>query len=130
MSVETNNKQERSFDGSEIGLQFIDFFYSSWINNPELLTQIIKEFSKLKYNNTIYEGDNFIALLKSLSNNLKFSNIKYEILDSKSRQIFILVIGDINNNHSLFPFRQSFVVSYAGDKKDRKWILMNSLLII
>lgn len=121
----------RTFDGQEIGKDFINFFYTSWVQNPDQLIEVIKEYSKLKYNNNIYEGINFINLIKSFSiNKLNFTNIKYEVLDSRSRQIFILVTGTISYHTCSLPFQQSFMVAYAGEKKDRKWSLMNSLLII
>jgi hypothetical protein len=55
------------------------------------------------------------------------------IIDSGSRQIYILVNGEIKNNLVTKTFSQSFMIAYAGEynkKCTRKWTLMNSLLII
>lgn len=122
---------ERKFDGLEIGKQFIDFFYNSWFTNPDALNNIIICHSKLKCNNTTFIGENIILALKNILNiGIKLTNCKYELLDSRSRQIYILVSGTIIKDQTNSSFSQTFLLSYVGDKKERQWIMMNSLLII
>lgn len=122
---------ERKFDGLEIGKQFIDFFYNSWFTNPDTLNNVITYHSKLKCNNITFIGDNIILALKNIINTgIKLTNCRYELLDSRSRQIYILVSGSVIKDESNSSFSQTFLLSYVGDKKDRQWIIMNSLLII
>jgi hypothetical protein len=105
---------------SNIGNEFIDFYYNNIHNNPNIILNNIESYSKFIYNKTIYYGNDIIILLKSF-NNYILTNINFEILDSKSRQIYVLVNGNINNK----LFTQSFLLSY-----NKKWIIINSLLII
>jgi hypothetical protein len=128
------NIQMKHYDGTSVANQFIEYFYQAWTNNPDTLNEVIKPYSKLKYKSTLYEGLNFIELLKTfISEGLRFENCNYEIVDSGSRQIYILVNGEIKNNLVSKIFSQSFMIAYAGEynkKCTRKWTLMNSLLII
>jgi hypothetical protein len=121
-----SNIKKYNYDGQQIGQQFIEFFYKNWIINPDILQEVILSYSKLKYNNKSYEGNDFILILKLLANNIQFNNFKYEIIDSKSRQIYILVTGNINNT----IFTQSFVISFTGNTNLRKWVIISSILII
>ena len=134
-----HNKQIQTikhYDASDVATLFVEYFYKTWMTdiNNLLTDDIIKPFSKLKYNSTLYEGLNFVQLLASFtSNNLLFENCTYEILDSGSRQLYILVNGQIKNNLVTKTFIQSFMIAYTGEhnkKSTRKWTLMNSLLII
>ena len=122
------------YDAIAIASQFIEYFYKSWTSDLNILYEVIKPYSKLKYNSILYEGNNFIQLLGTFfSDGLRFENCNYEIIDSGSRQIYILVNGQIKNNLVTKTFSQSFMIAYAGEnnkKCTRKWILMNSLLII
>jgi hypothetical protein len=125
----------KQFDGYVIATQFIEYFYKTWLTDLKsfISDDIIKPFSKLKYNSTVYEGNDFLSLLATfVSENLRFENCTFEILDSGSRQVYILVNGQIKNNLVTKTFTQSFLISFAGDTKKsaRKWTLMNSLLII
>lgn len=110
-----------------IGLDFINFFYNCWINNSELLNNNIKDFTKFSYKSLCYEGKEIINLLNFIkynnNNKIYFSEYSYEILDSNSRQLYILVSGKINNNN----FTQTFNLLLI---KNNIWIILNSLLII
>ena len=129
-----NTQQIKHYDGTVVANQFIEYFYQAWTTNPDILNEVIKPYSKLKYKLVNYEGMNFIELLKTfISEGLRFENCKYEIIDSGSRQIYMLVNGEIRNNLVTKTFSQSFMIAYAGEynkKCTRKWTLMNSLLII
>ena len=105
---------------NNIGNEFIDFYYNNIHNNPNIILNNIESYTKFIYNKTTYYGNDIIILLKSF-NNYIFTNINFEILDSKSRQIYVLVNGNINNKF----FTQSFLLSF-----NKKWIIINSLLII
>jgi len=121
-----NNKIQKNYT---IGLEFINFFYNAWINNLELLynNNIIKDFTKFSHNSICYEGKEIINLLNTIkysnNSNIYFHNYTYEILDSNSRQLYILVTGKINNNN----FTQTFNLMLI---KNNIWIIINSLLII
>ncbi len=125
--MELNTK----YNSNEVGQNFIQHFYSSWINNPrDLLYTVIGEKSKIKYNELIYEHTDFIFLLNQLkTNGLELSVSKYEILDSKSRQIYILVKGIIKNSQSTNNFSQTFILMH-NIRGNNEWILINSILII
>ena len=129
-----NIQQMKHYDGTLVANQFIEYFYQAWTTNPDILNEVIKPYSKLKYKSISYEGLNFIELLKTfISDGLRFENCNYEIIDSGSRQIYILVNGEIKNNLVTKTFGQSFMIAYAVEynkKCTRNWTLMNSLLII
>lgn len=121
-------------DSTVLGTQFINYFYQTWISNPKSLItdDVIKPFSKLKFNNCIFEGVSFVEILTSFLGNLQFIDCNFEILDSGSRQMYILITGIVKNDSINKKFSQSFMLAYTSDnskKNSRKWTLMNSLLI-
>jgi hypothetical protein len=132
------NKSIKHYDGAIVSQQFIDYFYTSWCTNIDLLLteEIIKPYSKLKYNSITYEGAQFIEILKMFTASglgLAFSDCRCEILDSGSRQIYMLVTGIIVIEQVPKTFSQTFMIAYTGEnikKGPRKWTLMNSLLIV
>ena len=81
------------YNSDEIGQTFIQHFYSSWLNNPQdLIYSVITQRTKLKYCGIIYEYTDIIHILNQLkSTGIEISISKHEILDSKSRQIYLLV---------------------------------------
>jgi hypothetical protein len=119
------------YNSDDVGQIFIQHFYNTWLNNPQdLIYSVITQRTKIKYNSIIYEYTDIIHLLNQLkSNGLEISISKYEILDSKSRQIYILVKGLIKNSESTNNFTQTFVLIYTG-KGSEQWNLINSILII
>ncbi len=122
-------------DGFQIGNQFITYFYSTWMTNPDIFItdNMIKPYTKITYEKITYEGNDFIIFLKSVaSNGLEFSECKWDIIDSGSRQIYILVTGQISNAQSSGRFSQSFMISFAGNSQGNKksWTLANSIFII
>ena len=123
-------KLPKMYDGTQVAHTFIEYFYRVWCMEPDtfVVDEVIKQYSKFVYNNCTYEGMAFVEILKTFSmNGLVFDNFKFEILDSGSRQIYLLVTGTIGG----VPFTQSFMIAYAGENKgSRKWTLMNSLLIL
>ena len=134
-------KSVKYYEGPLIATQFVNYFYQSWVSNPSgLITDnIIKPYSKLQYNDNMYEGSDFVEQLTSFASpGFQFVDCKWEVLDSGSRQIYILVTGIIKNDfltqqNKFKNFSQSFMIAYAGEnnkKSLKKWVLMNSLLII
>ena len=119
------------YNYEEVCQTFIQHFYSSWINNPQdLIYSVISQRSKFKYNNIVYEYTDIIVLLNQLkSQGLDITISKFETLDSKSRQIYILVKGIIKNSISSSNFNQTFVLIHTG-KGSNQWNLINSILII
>lgn len=126
---------KKIYDGIEIGNQFIKYFYSSWTTNPDIFISdnIIKSYTKIKHNNITYEGTDFVIFLKSVATNgLDFSACEYEIIDSGSRQIYILVRGNISNSQGIGKFSQSFTLSFMGQHNGspKSWALINSIFIL
>ena len=123
----------KHYDGTTVAIQFINYFYQSWLNNPDILINdtVVKPFTKFKINNNVYSGNDFIQVLKHFrSEDFKILDCKYEIFDSGSRQVYILVSGIIQNNYITKQFSQSFMIAYVGENKgSNKWTLMNSIFI-
>ena len=119
------------YNYEEVCNTFIQHFYNSWINNPQdLIYSVISQRSKIKYNDIVYEYTDIITLLNQLkSQGLNITISKFETLDSKSRQIYILVKGIIKNSSSSNNFSQTFVLIHTG-KGVNQWSLINSILII
>lgn len=121
-------------DGIQIAVDFINYFYTLFSSEPSQLFEIIKPYTKLRYLNETYEGEQFIKKLSEISiNGLEFIDYNVEILDSGSRQIYILVLGHLKEQTNIYKFSQTFMITYTGEnikKSSRKWILMNSLLLI
>jgi len=124
-------EQNIKYNSDEVSQTFIQHFYNSWINNPqELLYTVISQRSKFKYNNIVYEYTDIINILNQLkSNGLEISISKHEVIDSKSRQIYILIKGIIKNSQTTNNFTQSFVLIHTG-KGSTQWNLINTILII
>ena len=133
----SNNKGGKSphFDGMVIGTSFFEYFYKCLITNPDQLVvdRVIKEQSKLKYKSNVYVGEQFILFLKQLSSlGLVISNCTHEIFDSGSRQVQILVNGNIKiGMNEPQTFTQFLMIVYMGEKNEMgKWGLVNSILTI
>jgi hypothetical protein len=73
-----------------------------------------------------------ISQSRGLGDVYKRQDCVYEIIDSGSRQIYILVTGKILNNQSIGTFSQSFVISFAGNSNNnqKSWTLVNSIFIL
>ncbi len=136
----SHSKYVKYYDGLSIATQFIHYFYHTWMTNPLVLIDddVIKPYSKLQFNNNVYEGPNFVEILTGLTfPDLQYVDCKWEILNSGSRQIYIMVVGSVKNDfpiqtNTIKNFSQSFMIAYTGENKksSRRWTLMNSILII
>lgn len=134
--TENKNKSHKKLhDGIQVGNQFIQYFYSAWMSNPDIFVtdDIIKPYTKIAHNNITYEGSDFLVFLKSVATNgLEFSECKWEIIDSGSRQIYILVNGIISNAQGSGKFSQSFMIAFMGqnNRGPKSWALVNSIFIL
>ena len=129
--VITNNNSKKggkpNFNGTEIGHSFFQYFYTTWLNNPDTLISdmVVREHSKLQFKGNVYNGMDFIGFMKQLGK-VEFNEMNCEVFDSGSRQVQLLVTGKINNT----PFSQFIMIVYMGEKVTNKWSLMNSILSI
>lgn len=120
-----------NYDGIKVASDFYKYFYESWVTDPRNLQDIIKPYSKINFNGKEFCGEDFIKLLIELSSKgLAFDNCKYQMIDSGSRQIYITVTGQYKINDVINYFSQSFMISFSGEKKERKWVLVNSILML
>jgi hypothetical protein len=124
------------FNGMEVGRQFFEYFYKTWSTDPDALARdcVVRPYSKMQYNSTVFEGENFIMLLKQFAyTGLEITNCKYEIFDTGSRQIHILVNGMMRCNMigtDTKHFSQFILIVYMGEKAEHKWALQSSILNI
>ena len=132
MEVTDNNNISKkggkpNFNGVEIGMNFLPYFYTCWATNPEqlLVDMVVREHSKIQFKNTVYTGVEFIGFMKQLGT-VEFKDITCEVFDSGSRQVQLLVTGKINGT----SFSQFIMIVYMGEKVANKWSLMNSILSI
>jgi hypothetical protein len=130
MEMEEQKKGGKSphFNGMEVGKHFFEYFYNTWLTDAEkLYNTVIKNYSKMQYEGVVYEGEHFIILLKQMAMmGLEITDCKYEIFDTGSRQIHILVNGMICGKH----FSQFLLIVYMGEKAEQKWVLQSSILNI
>jgi len=119
-----------NYNSIDIAHSFIQYFYDNWITNPQELNSIINKKSKLKYNNIMYESFDIVNQLYQLkTDGLEIILLNHQVIDSNSRQIYILVSGTIKNIHFTKKFTQSFVLMRTSIKIN-KWNIINSILII
>jgi hypothetical protein len=113
--------RSEKINSNEDGINFINYYYNNWVNNNNI-NEVLENYSKLIYNKTTYNGNdinNILSLIRN--NNIIFTDCNYEIFDTNSRQIYLLVNGKLNNN----IFSQSFLLTF-----NKKWILQHSILLI
>ena len=131
--MDTSKDSKRHFNGKAVGIEFIEYFYSTWASNPDAFwEQIIKPHSKIQCNDDTFEGIHFIAFLKNIaSTGIMFNNCKSQVFDSGSRQIQILINGMITiGTEQPKYFSHFMMIVYMGEKEANKWILTNSILSI
>jgi hypothetical protein len=117
-----------NYDGNQVAHQFIECFYNSQTLDMLLTNNIIKPYSKLNLNGTIYMGNDIISILNHYQ--FRFDPTNCELLDSGSRQIYILTTGNVFINDIPMSFSQSFMISYVGNKSGGKWTLINTILLV
>ena len=115
-------------DIQQIGTQFINFFFTNSIHNI-ISSGIIKEHTRIKYQNKEFKGNELVTLLDQLNSNLNFSIEENTIMDSGGRRIDIMIVGKAQNkieHTKYYRFTQYFTI--ANNKE--KWFVHNSLLSI
>lgn len=113
--------RNKNINANETGINFINYYYNNWTNNNNI-NEVLEDYSKLIYDKTTYYGNDINNVLCRIrNNNIIFSECKYEIFDTNSRQIYILVNGKINEH----IFSQSFLLTF-----NKKWTLQHSILLI
>ena len=130
-SDHTGDQINQRVDIQQIGNQFINFFFTNSTQNLENLISsgVIKEHTRIKYQNKEYKGHELISLLIQLNSNLNFKIEEIIIMDSGGRRADIMVIGKGQSkiqHDKLFRFTQYFTI--ANNKEN--WFLHNSLLSI
>ena len=65
ITKQKKDAHQKIYDGVQVGNQFIQYFYSSWMSNPDILItdNIIKSYTKIKHNDATYEGNDFVVFL-------------------------------------------------------------------
>lgn len=123
-----------NFDGKLVGNEFIKYFYSIWQagNITKFIDDnIICQYSKIQYQNTVYEGSQMLGFLSNIATTKPIFNLnQIEVFDTGSRQIQIMVYGEMIIENKINKFNQFHMIVYQGEKVANKWSLTNSILII
>ena len=127
----TGDQINQRVDIQEIGTQFLNFFFTNSTQNLENLISsgIIKEHTRIKYQNKEFKGQDLISLLVQLNSNLNFNIEETIIMDSGGRRADIMVVGKAQNKiqqTKFYRFTQYFTI--ANNKGN--WFVHNSLLSI
>ena len=123
-----NNNIVQKIDYQQLSKEFVNYFYTNWASAPNTYIQskAFSEYSRLKVDDTIYSGNNFIKYLIEKSTNLKIDIIKFNCIDSGSRRIDINVTGYILKDNIKYIFSQYFLLAHLKDN----WTIQNSILNI
>lgn len=127
-TAKLGNNINQKIDTNLYGTEFIKYFYTNWSTNlQELLNKkIINEHTKIKFKKVKYQKEDLIKFLTQINNEgVVFNIIDYEISDSGSRKIDILVNGEITVNNNTNEFTQTLLIA-----NNKYWFLQNSLFII
>lgn len=127
----TGDQINQRVDIQEIGTQFLNFFFTNSTQNLENLISsgIIKEHTRIKYQNKEFKGQELVSLLVQLNSNLNFNIEETIIMDSGGRRADIMVVGKAQNKiqqSKFYRFTQYFTI--ANNKEN--WFVHNSLLSI
>ena len=79
-------------DTNKVGIDFIEYFYSNWFNNPDLMKEqnIIKNYTKFQYKNQKHDMDKFLDFLRLSKDRLTNIELRNkEIMQSGSRRLDI-----------------------------------------
>lgn len=130
-SDHTGDQINQRVDIQEIGSQFVNFFFTNSTQGLQTLMSsgIIKNHTRIKYQNKEFKGEELINLLIQLNSNLVFNIEETIIMDSGGRRADIMVIGKAQHKvhiDKMYRFTQYFTI--ANNKEN--WFLHNSLLSI
>ena len=129
MEVDTSGYNiNNKIDISKVVNDFIEYYFSN-ITTPEqiIIDGVIKEYTTIKFDNDKYTGDNLLLFLNQFSQNYtNFGIKKINFLESGSRRIDIIIIGDMKNVDFEVSFCQSFVLCNHSDT----WFIKNSIFTL
>lgn len=118
-------------DTNKVGIDFIEYFYSNWSNNPDLMKEqnIIKNYTKFQYKNQKHDMDKFLDFLRLSKDRLTNIELRNkEIMQSGSRRLDICVTG-------IFKFKENVSTSFcqyflivSEPKTPNNWFLQNTIL--
>lgn len=126
----TGNQVNQLIDVSNVGKEFVNFYYSNLSTNiNQLLSSgIIKNHTRILYNNFKYKGDELTQLFLHMHNQLIFYLEDIIVMDSGGRRADVLVQGTIfeKTKSQNLRFSQYFTIA----NNNNNWFLHNSLLSI
>lgn len=126
----TGNQVNQLIDVSNVGREFVNFYYSNLSANiNQLLSSgIIKNHTRILYNNFKYKGDELTQLFLHMHNQLIFNLEDIIVMDSGGRRADVLVQGTIfeKTKSQNLRFSQYFTIA----NNNNNWFLHNSLLSI
>lgn len=126
----TGNQVNQLIDVSNVGREFVNFYYSNLSTNiNQLLSSgIIKNHTRILYNNFKYKGDELTQLFLHMHNQLIFNLEDIIVMDSGGRRADVLVQGTIfeKTKSQNLRFSQYFTIA----NNNNNWFLHNSLLSI
>ena len=119
----------KKIDTTLVVNEFLEYFYQSWSTNPLIFAEsgTIKAYSKMKYNDQIYEGEQMYQLLVNFYEGepLIFTPISFNHLNDGSRKVYINVIGHMTKGAETKVFSQTLTLCHQKDH----WYLQYSILI-
>ena len=116
---------------------FISFYFTnlSIINddtsNQQLLT-LFNQHSRIMFSNNVYLGleqiYTFFVFFKSNCQSIQLEN--YQMIESGSRRVDILINGIIMKDNQSYKFSQYIFLCHTTENKQDKWWIQNSILNI
>jgi hypothetical protein len=127
----SGNNVVQKIDIKALASEFIRVFYLSWKQHPRICMEnsnLFYEHSRISFEGTTCKGHEIITILNLIweETNFDFEISKFNLMDSGSRRIDILVNGFITKKGTKYPFSQYFLLTYIKDS----WKLHNSIINI
>ena len=112
----------------QLAKEFSDFFFFCWKNRKVEITNVLEDYTRLKFMNNIYKGKEGIVTVLM---NMAVSGIDFEIndinaMESGSRRIDVMINGFIINRDVKHTLSVYFLITYQNEA----WKLQNSILNI
>jgi len=129
--MQTSGDQiNRKVNVPEVGNQFVHFFFQSLKEDVNKLyeSQMIRNHTRIKYQNIEYKDIPLRVLLEEIKDKLIFYGEEIIVMDSGARRADILVNGFVisKNGNQKMKFAQYFTIANNHDN----WFIHNSLLSI
>jgi len=108
--------------------EFSEFFFVCWKDSKIEISNVIEDYTRLKYKNIIYKGKlEIITLLFSMaSEGIEFEIIDFDSMESGSRRIDIMITGNLISKNIKHRLSIYFLLTYQNES----WKLQNSILNI